>query len=179
MLVGRNPTTEVVLTENHAAQLKTKIPRRIQLEKNWKLLYSMSQHGISLHTLLRLAKGKSPLLLAIKDAAGSVFGAYLSDAFTPHPNFYGSGECFLWKIDEKDKVKVFPWTGKNDYCILCENEFIAVGGGDGQFGLWLDSELENGSSSHCPTFDNEVLSSEPRFICVELEVWCFKENPGR
>lgn len=48
-------------------------------------------------------------------------------------------KSFLWKLtSEKDykkeehalpKIKVFPWTGKNDYMILCNTDFIAIGGG--------------------------------------------------
>lgn len=41
---------------------------------------------------------------------------------------------FLWKLSSEHqptlpKIKVFPWTGKNDYMILCNTTFIAMGGG--------------------------------------------------
>jgi hypothetical protein len=42
---------------------------------------------------------------------------------------------------------------------------------DGQFGLWLNSELDKGYSNTCPTFDNESLSLNPEFQCIEMEVW--------
>ena len=51
---------------------------------------------------------------------------------------------------------------------------------DGHYGLYLDDTLNNGSSSPCPTFDNEPLCSPgPKkagtatveFDCVGLEVW--------
>ena len=103
---------------------------------------------------------------------------------------------FLWKIDG-DRVRVFKWSGKNDYVALCEPEYISFGGGcaaspshlcldrlraslssDGHYGLYLDETLSDGSSAHCPTFDNEPLcSAGPRqgeavvFECVGLEVW--------
>lgn len=46
---------------------------------------------------------------------------------------------FLWKLSSTDnsscpkkdvpKVKAYPWTGKNDYMILSDSDFIAIGGG--------------------------------------------------
>jgi hypothetical protein len=35
---------------------------------------------------------------------------------------------FLWKASG-DEVRVFNWTGKNDYVALCEPESISFGGG--------------------------------------------------
>lgn len=35
---------------------------------------------------------------------------------------------FLWKASS-DEVRVFNWTGKNDYVALCEPESISFGGG--------------------------------------------------
>src|SRR5258708_1184615 len=94
------------------------------------------------------------------------------------------------------KAKFFKWTGKNDYVALCLPDSISFGGGyvcicgrsafeilrhvnrDGKYGLFLDSNILDGSSAPCPTFDNEILCSDPedgtgtaRFECVGLEVW--------
>lgn len=58
--------------------------------------------------------------------------------------------------------------------ILSETAFVSVGGGDGKFGLWLDSDFDKGVSSQCPAFNNEVLSATgERFECAGLEVWAF------
>ena len=35
---------------------------------------------------------------------------------------------FLWKAHDEN-VRVFKWTGKNDYVALCEPESISFGGG--------------------------------------------------
>ena len=105
------------------------------------------------------------------------------------------GFRFLWKA-HGDGVRVFSWTGKNDYVALCEPESISFGGGcvssctcwnhfllavvlrDGYYGLYLDETLYEGSSARCPTFDNDSLcASAPSrtgtatFECVGLEVW--------
>lgn len=43
---------------------------------------------------------------------------------------------------------------------------------DGRYGLWLDSSLEKGVSSHCQTFGNEPLADEgEKFEVLGVEVW--------
>ena len=71
------------------------------------------------------------------------------------------------------RFKAFPYSGVNDYLMYCEHDYLSVGGGDGRYGLWLDSSLERGISSQCMTFGNECLSDEgEKFEVLALEVWC-------
>ncbi|KAI8988972.1 TLDc domain-containing protein, partial [Pilobolus umbonatus] len=152
--------------------------RRYRIAPKWRLLYSLDQHGVSLHNLYSLMKRyEGPCMMIIKDADNQLFGAYLSDTLTQQTSFYGTGECFLWKLNKMEascpKIKVYPWTGKNDYMILSDSDFIAIGGGQGKFGLWLNSELEKGYSNTCPTFDNDCLTLKPDFECIEMEIWGF------
>lgn len=114
-------------------------------------------------------------MLAIRDANGDIFGAYTSHSWAPHIGHYGSGECFLWKKSTNDNdiesVAVFKPTGKNQFYMISETDFMAVGCGDSLFGLWLDEQLLYGNSNKVPTFDNEILSHESSFECVSLELW--------
>lgn len=123
------------------------------------------------------------LILAVTDTHGNVFGAFINEALKVASHYYGSGECFLWKTvrrrlpappseaggnnepGEPDlhpdrAIEVFPWTGRNDYVVLSESDFLSVGGGDGRYGLWLDDTLDRGTSARCPAFDNEVLCND-------------------
>jgi len=157
------------------------------------------------------------LVVAIRDDEDNVFGAYVNEQLRPTSHYYGNGECFLWKtvrrrlpqppsesagIASNDDdlhpelaLEVFRWTGKNDYMVLTEAHYLSVGGGDGRYGLWVDSALENGTSAPCPAYNNPILCnaqpSEPldllsgdedqgsapstpragRFQCIGLEVW--------
>ncbi|KAI9825324.1 MAG: hypothetical protein M1819_000570 [Sarea resinae] len=73
---------------------------------------------------------------------------------------------------ERIRFKAFPYSGVNDYMIFCEHGFLSVGGGEGHYGLWLDSVLEKGISSPCPTFGNEALSDEgAKFDILGVEIW--------
>lgn len=182
-LVARNPDVEVVMTEAIGELLREHLPPRIRLAESWNLAYSLDQHGISITTLYQKVKGKGPLIMAVRDNSSQVFGAYLSETLIPRSGYYGTGECFLWRVipvSERNKslqVRAYPWTGKNDYFIASEMSYIGVGGGDGKFGLWISSEFNIGSSATCPTFENEPLAGPEyggEFECVELEVWYFK-----
>lgn len=73
---------------------------------------------------------------------------------------------------ERIRFKAFPYSGVNDYLMLCETGFFSIGGGDGKYGLWLDDTFEKGISSPCQTFGNEPLSEEgEKFEIIGVEVW--------
>ncbi len=56
--------------------------------------------------------------------------------------------------------------------MLCDPGFFSVGGGDGNYGLWLDSTFERGISSRSLTFGNEPLSGEgEKFDVLGVELW--------
>ena len=57
--------------------------------------------------------------------------------------------------------------------ILCDWNYLSLGGGDGKYGLWLDSTLEKGVSASCPTFGNEPLSEDVggKFEVLDVELW--------
>ncbi|KAE8241729.1 hypothetical protein A4X13_0g7288 [Tilletia indica] len=114
------------------------------------------------------------LILAVKDAEDNVFGAFINERLRPRTGYYGTGECFLWKTTrqppslkaanpslEPNRIKTFRWTGRNDYVLLTESTFLSIGSGDnGRYGLWLGSSLEQGVSSRCSTFGNDVLCDD-------------------
>ena len=86
----------------------------------------------------------------------------------------GDAKAALPGIATPDRIrfKAFPYSGINDYMIFCEAGYLSVGGGDGHYGLWLDSSLERGITSHCLTFGNEVLSDEgEKFDVMGVEIW--------
>ncbi|KAJ2548343.1 oxidation resistance protein 1 [Coemansia sp. RSA 1933] len=191
-LLGRKDDTPKVLSPTIANKLRPLLPVQQRLAKSWRLVYSIDQHGISIHTMLDLCAHEKSVLLAIKDTKGKVFGAYLNEPIRLSPSFYGQGTCFLWKAfraspesRRKDAVKSFKYTGGNEYFILCDPDFVAIGGGRGKFGLWFKSDFLHGYSARCPTFNNEPLCLDPsspknadvdaqqEFVVGHLEIWAF------
>lgn len=43
----------------------------------------------------------------------------------------------------------------------------------GRYGLWLDSDLNRGTSTSCTTFMNPRLSATEDFVVKHLECWGF------
>ena len=73
---------------------------------------------------------------------------------------------------DRIRFKAFPYSGINDFMILCENGYLSIGGGDGHYGLWLDDSLEKGVSESCLTFGNEPLSDGgAKFDVMDVEIW--------
>lgn len=111
-------------------------------------------------------------MIAIKDEFGAIFGAFLNQSLGPRQGHYGNGECFLWhKQSSADSFVKYPSTSKNNYFIISELEYFAVGCGGGKFGLWLEKDLFKGISDPVPTFDNEQLSTNQKFDCIAIEIW--------
>ncbi|CAE6526357.1 unnamed protein product [Rhizoctonia solani] len=180
-LLGRTEMTTPILSVETAEKLRPHLPALRRLAPKWSLLYSLDQHGISLATFY--ARCEQPVtggcLVAIRDSEGATFGVWCGDGVRKHEGYAGTGESFLWTQRQSGgPVKVFKWTGKNDYVRLCESDFISFGGGNGKFGLYLDSALLDGESAPCPTFDNEPLctggasfSGTVKYECVGIEAW--------
>ncbi|KAJ3040720.1 oxidation resistance protein 1 [Rhizophlyctis rosea] len=174
-LTGRNELTEQIVTEDLAEKIRFHLPPLLRESTRWHLVYSLDQHGISLNTLYKRAQDDhGPQLLVIRDSKENVFGAFGSEFFHVRTGYYGTGACFLWKQTPEGDVKAWHATGMNDYLMLGEAHFIALGGGEGHFGLWVAEDLFHGHSGPCQTFGNEKLSSTAEFDIIGVELWGFK-----
>uniref|UniRef100_U3KDS1 TLDc domain-containing protein n=1 Tax=Ficedula albicollis TaxID=59894 RepID=U3KDS1_FICAL len=141
-----------------------------EVSQPWHLLYSTARDGFSLRTLYRSgARPDSPALLLIRDTEAQAFGAFSASAIRSSSGFYGTGETFLFSFCPE--LKVFRWTGRNDFFVKGDVNLLMVGGGSGRFGLWLDGDLHRGGSQPCETFDNETLSQREEFCIQDLEMW--------
>lgn len=129
-------------------QLRAYLPALKRLTRSWTLLYSLDQHGISLNTLYTRCEAQTgSALLIMKDSNDALFGAWMGEGIRPSKGaYYGSGESyvpcfplnqctclmigrFLWKMLPDDQLRVYKWSGKNDYVALCEPEYLSFGGG--------------------------------------------------
>ncbi|XP_064194158.1 oxidation resistance protein 1a isoform X4 [Anguilla rostrata] len=139
----------------------------------WTLAFGTSKHGMSIKSLYRAMQGQdTPVLLVIKDSDGGIFGALASEPFKVSDGFYGTGETFLFSF--YPEFEVFKWTGDNMFFIKGDMDSLAFGGGEGEFGLWLDGDLYHGRSHSCKTFGNPMLSRKEDFYVQDIEIWSFE-----
>ncbi|XP_068222738.1 oxidation resistance protein 1 isoform X9 [Palaemon carinicauda] len=164
-------TTDIV-TDHVRKSMYKKLPVRCQ-GYAWKLVFSTAQHGFSLNSLYRkMTDVDSAVLVFIQDTNQNVFGALVSCSLHVSELFYGTGESFLFTFHPQ--FEVFPWTGENTFFIKGNNESLYIGGGDGNFGLWLDGDLYQGRTQPCKTYNNPPLTDTEDFIIKTIECWCFE-----
>lgn len=140
----------------------------------WVLLYSTLKHGISLRTLIRKSADLSgPCLLIAGDRKGAIFGGLLECPLRPSPKrkYQGTNQTFVFTTIYGEP-RLFRPTGVNRYYYMCLNDFLAFGGG-GNYALWMDGELLNGTSGSCETFGNMCLAHNEDFELKNVELWGF------
>lgn len=163
-----------IITAKMAQKIEDALPM-VSQSYHWKLLYSIPEHGASLHTLLMKVKDQMPTLLLIRTSQGHTFGAYTNVPWHVNPDYYGTGESFVFSFRAKNPrdIDVYHWDPKsNSYFMLCTENEIALGGG-GHFAFYLDADLHKGSSGNCETFACPSLAKEDHFFCINLEAWGF------
>ena len=165
-------SAEELLTPQLVSRLHTAVPPRWRLVSVWRLVYSTTSHGFSLATLYQQSRHcTGPQIMAIRDDGDALFGVFATEPLRPYHGPYGTGECFLWRVDAGGRVKKYGSMGRNTSFLMGEASFVAAGCSGGQFGLWLDEQLLHGTSRTVATYDNEMLSSNEEFDCVSLELW--------
>jgi hypothetical protein len=176
-LYERLETTIPIIDNKIAEQIRTRIPHLYKEAIKWKLLYSIDQHGLSLNTLYSNIKHAGPCVMAITTENDEVFGAFTSEPFDPDisKSYYGSGLSFIWKLNEQGNVDFYQAKSSNQYYLLADSHFIAMGGGDGKFGFYLNENLIDGYISPCMTFNyNSDIIENENFECYGLEIWGFE-----
>lgn len=173
-LSNRLNSTQVCLDEISASKLRSLVPFSKRLSYEWRLIYSLDQHGASLQTLYRnceqdvqngLVQPRG-FILCCCDANGVRFGAYLSDYPRISNSFYGTGDTFVFRL--RNDVECYHSTGNNNYYIFGTKDYFALGASNGHFALCLT--CDSCSSSKCDTFNNDVLSNS---MLLSFEIWGF------
>lgn len=186
-----SPTPSILLpAEMH--QLAHQIPA-IARRPRWKRLYCLARDGDAFETCLNNIKNQQYTLIVLRTDKGDVMGGFADTAWN-HPshgnnNFFGGTKSCLFsvikheKMQDKSKpatndstVKVYNWTGSNQYMQLCDTarKRLAFGGGGGNsaFGLIVQDNFQTGSTGQCDTFNNDPLSEkESHFRILEFEIF--------
>ncbi|UKZ66912.1 uncharacterized protein TrAtP1_008077 [Trichoderma atroviride] len=106
------PAGSRLLTTVVAEEIRTMVPERLRITEDWRLVYSIEQHGTSLTTLYQKCRQYEGMrvgfVLVVKDQEGGTFGAYLSEYPHPAPSYFGNGECFLWRASTLTSLPLPP-----------------------------------------------------------------------
>lgn len=121
-------------------------------------------------------KGVSELLLVILDTSGKVFGGYIPTELAFKETFFGSGEAFLFKLDQdQSSVVVFGSTLENLHFVYCDSDGFGFGS-DPYYGLFIDPELTKGSTHACKTYANDLLTVVNHFTIKRIELWSVRKQ---
>lgn len=163
-----------ILNYDQAIKLSKRFPQNIK-NYTWKRLYKFSD-GISLDSLYKASSLQTPTLLLLKTTNSETFGYFATEAWEPCKDrqYYGTGESFIFKVNDKDEVKVYKWSKKNSLFMCSTSSFIGIGSGGDGFAICLDENLEKGTTNHCETYNNPQLCSSQSFTLSNLELYCFQ-----
>ena len=111
-----------------------------------------------------------PNILVIKDDHKYIFGGYFSSPWKVSISPYGSGECFVFTFRDSDRMKVYYSTLANSSYMSSDHEAIIIGSG-GAAAIYIDCNLEAGTSSMSKTYNNQKLSGDEHFQIIDIEIW--------
>eukprot|EP00941_MAST-03F_sp_MAST-3F-sp1_P006268 g6268.t1 len=164
-----------LLTSEYIEALEKAIPITCRGD-DWRLLYSLSKHGVSVDTFHARVYNCGPTITVVKNDLGDLFGCFASCDWQRGGNWHGTGDCMVFSILRNGKFdfQSWKWTGKNDDFMVMEGGAgIAMGSGGGSFALYLGEDFLNGSSGRCTTFDNESLTSSADYRVMLMETYGF------
>lgn len=186
-ILGVTPDFKVgVLTPSLMESLRGFFPVNSVSEENFWLKYSLQRDGASLPKLLSQVRTSKYTVLGVETTDGHVFGAFCSAPWRVQSSWFGSGECFLWRLKRSrleggdktsrrnfeydNEMEVYPYTGNDELIQYCTRKTIAIGGGSWSgrssspyrreptgIGLMLDGDLMGGETNACATFNNPRL----------------------
>ena len=170
-----------LLSEEQCLMIQKNVLPASLMGYKWKRLYSVARDGDSFSTCEKSLAGQRRTLFVIQTSSSNVIGAYCDTKWKlsgPTAFEGGVGTC-LYRLNDDDpsSVDVYRWTGENRMIAVCDQhkKRIGFGGGQGSFGLCIDSNFTKGHSSSCPTFGNPPLcgEGEQSFPVIDMEVYGF------
>lgn len=162
-----------IISETQAIMIGRLLPPIIRM-REWERLYSIDVDGVSLSTFYKNMHGHTATILIFQDTNNYKFGWYAASDWEVKKHYYGTGESFLFTFkDTEEEIKVYKWSGVNDYIQYSDESSLGMGGQKGKFSLFIRKNFYYGSSHKWETFNNEILSSSEDFECTKFEVWGF------
>jgi hypothetical protein len=150
------------------------VPERFR-QQHPTLLYSAAQ-GWSWKKLLKALLNQPRVIITLRSAAGSVFGALLVRGFERGKEgvFVADREAQLFDLS---RMRAHCWRfGREDYVAQWTSDRLCVGcDHDGRVALTLDASLEHAQLDACNVFGCEgpLAAEGERAALVKLEVYRF------
>ncbi|KAL5491003.1 hypothetical protein EMCRGX_G016216 [Ephydatia muelleri] len=135
-------------------------------------LFRASRDGYNLRTLYRYCEHVQPIILVVRTTNDEVFGAFISSELVGRhgARFFGNGESFIFSL--KPVNDCYRWSRETDLILRGTDHELAVGSGGGAYGLFLDGDLDRGSTATCTAFLNPPLTGGAHdFKCAAIEVY--------
>lgn len=154
------------------------VPFSLVVGGHWSLIYSMSKHGASLNRFFEATRGKRNTMVVFVDENKNVFGGFKSDPWQERDEdraYYGTGDTFVWHVDQNKRFHRHGWTGVNNFFSYSTRTKLAFGGGN-NFAISIDEELRKGTSGQCETFDSPRFTKNEDYMCMVFEVWSCSEH---
>lgn len=156
------PVDSKLLTETDVLQLLRWLPPRY-VDRHWRLVYTagaasakllkkgvaLKQDGFSIQSLfenMRSCASNNPVISVIRDEKGYIFGVFSTEPWRESARSFGCGETFVFKL--QPEADMFRWSRAGEEFLHGAKTYISVGGGKAA-ALWLDDELNIGSSGEC------------------------------
>ena len=141
------------------------------------LVYSVLKDGFSLLNFYRHVELiESPVLLVVQDATGDIFGAYLTCTPMITEEFIGTGESWLFFVTQDGQVKICQWSKENEYFFQGKRNCLIIGAEGGNFGIFIDGDMNHGRIDQCSTFVGWPKESKD-FKVSKLECFGFRTMP--
>ncbi|CAM9182089.1 unnamed protein product, partial [Hapterophycus canaliculatus] len=95
----------MIVTHLALARMEAVLPKHHR-GYNWHLLFSTLRDGASYTTLYNRIKAEEPTFVIVESMRGEVFGGFATCAWASGSQYYGTGECFLFKLENGERVAV-------------------------------------------------------------------------
>ena len=147
----------------------------------WERCFAIGRDGDSFVTFMERCAPYQRTLVVIQTVEGYILGGYAAMPWGKRDQFsnsyYGTGQSFLFGShpagvskdeDTAKPLHLFRWTGKNDFCQICDKETSKVGMGGGMdFGFLVQDHFWRGRSGPCGTFGNPSLVPHSEYFEIE------------
>eukprot|EP01059_Diplonema_ambulator_P012386 TRINITY_DN22695_c0_g1_i1.p1 TRINITY_DN22695_c0_g1~~TRINITY_DN22695_c0_g1_i1.p1 ORF type:complete len:272 (+),score=54.86 TRINITY_DN22695_c0_g1_i1:56-817(+) len=182
MMRNKELKVERTIEEAECRAVAAALPRRFR-DSRWDEVYCAGRDGFSGKVMFEKVRRMAEGLLVIRDDAGNVFGAFVTDGFARgSPVYYGTNEMFLFTLCSTTlTVSSYPSTGANTALMRvphCGSLFFGSSPTT-LHGLHIYPSLQAGTTAHSDTYANPPLSiayppspdSAHRFYIRSLSVY--------